>query len=83
MKLSTKIFKLVKSFEGSDKLTWDNQKSIEVKIQELINNRVEDYILEGIQTDGSHHKQWTLYEVAKQLGIKVPDDVEGEDPIEP
>lgn len=36
----------------------------------------------GLTTDGGHHKQWALVEIAKLFNIEVPDELE-EDAIAP
>jgi hypothetical protein len=38
--------------------------------------RVIELLKEGLQTDGSHHKQWYLNEVLKLIDIKIAEDVE-------
>jgi len=39
---------------------------------------VEDLIIEGLMTDGEHHKQWYLEEILRRLGGD-PDEL-GHDP---
>lgn len=34
--------------------------------------RVKNLISEGLCTDGGHHKQWYLEQIAKELWIEVP-----------
>jgi hypothetical protein len=39
---------------------------------------VRDLIIEGLRTDGEHHKQWYLEQIAIKLGLypHIPDDYE-------
>ncbi len=39
--------------------------------------KVLELVQEGIETDGGHHKQWFLVEIAKVLGIPYVTDDEG------
>ena len=34
--------------------------------------RVQKLLGEGLCTDGGHHKQWYLEQIAKELGLEVP-----------
>lgn len=36
-------------------------------------NQVEKLTYEGLHTDGGHHKQWYLYQIAELLGIDLSD----------
>ncbi len=40
------------------------------------NNRVIELLKDGLQTDGSHHKQWYLNEVLKLINADIAKDVE-------
>jgi len=40
------------------------------------NNRVIELLKDGLQTDGSHHKQWYLNEVLKLINPDIAKDVE-------
>jgi hypothetical protein len=35
--------------------------------------KIRDFAKEGAKTDGGHHKQWYLYEIAKTLGADLND----------
>ncbi len=37
---------------------------------------LEDLVYMGIYTDGEHHKQWALVQIAKLMGIEVPEEVD-------
>ena len=38
--------------------------------------RIIELIMDGLQTDGAHHKQWYLNEVLKILDSEIAKDVE-------
>jgi hypothetical protein len=40
-------------------------------------NEIADLVCEGVQTDGGHHKQWYLEQVAEKLGIELEEHEEG------
>ena len=40
------------------------------------NNRIIELLKDGLQTDGSHHKQWYLNEVLKLINTDIAKDVE-------
>lgn len=40
------------------------------------NNRIIELLKDGLQTDGSHHKQWYLNEVLKLINADIAKDVE-------
>ena len=44
--------------------------------QQVNNNRVIELLKDGLQTDGSHHKQWYLNEVLKLINADIAKDVE-------
>ena len=35
-------------------------------------NRVEKLLIEAVYTDGAHHKQWYLEEIAQTLKLRLP-----------
>jgi len=35
--------------------------------------KIKELCINGLLTDGSHHKQWYLEEILKVLGYKLPD----------
>jgi len=45
--------------------------------------RVAELLEEGLCTDGGHHKQWYLEEIAKELSIEVPGIEQREEGIAP
>jgi hypothetical protein len=49
---------------------------IAVTEQQVNNNRVIELLKDGLQTDGSHHKQWYLNEVLKLINADIAKDVE-------
>jgi hypothetical protein len=44
---------------------------------------VRDLIIEGLSTDGGHHKQWYLEQIAKVLGIELTTELDYEKGIPP
>lgn len=40
-------------------------------------DKIEKLVLEALETDGAHHKQWFLAEIAKALQIDLDDVDEG------
>ena len=45
-------------------------------------NRIGEMLVDALQTDGEHHKQWYLEQVADELGIFL-DDIDFEKGIVP
>lgn len=37
-------------------------------------------LCDAVQTDGAHHKQWFLEQIAAKLGIELPEHDEGISP---
>ena len=54
-------------------------------MRENIKEEIKDLCVDGLMTDGEHHKQWFLEEILKKLGfdlVKISRDIieeEGED----
>lgn len=53
---------------------WDANRNIcyNFKRTEKVLKQMEALTIAGLETDGSHHKQWFLEEMAKKL--KIPDE---------
>lgn len=51
--------------------------------QAMTEMTVRDMIIEGLLTDGAHHKQWYLEQIAGQLGIELPRNLDCEPGIAP
>lgn len=43
----------------------------------LVSNEVPDFIIGGVTTDGGHHKQWFLEQIAEFFELRLPDHEEG------
>ena len=44
---------------------------------------VKDLIIEGLTTDGAHHKQWYLEQIANVLGIELVAELQYEKGMPP
>ncbi len=40
-------------------------------------NDLADLVIAGLNTDGAHHKQWYLYQIAELLGLELEECDEG------
>lgn len=57
---------------------------IHIEITQEKYGKLRELIEDGLQFDGSHHKQWFLQEIAKVLGIDVDlEELGGEEGIAP
>ncbi len=89
MNLYKKLSKKFDKFLGVT-LTNIEIKEMIIITQKILENAIGEKILAAIYTDGSHHKQWFLFELGKQLGIDMKEaykDAEegwmGDEPIAP
>jgi len=45
--------------------------NVKKKLTQNAANEIENFVLDALETDGAHHKQWYLEEIAKMLEIDL------------
>lgn len=57
--------------------------ALEVKIKVSKLDKVEKLIRDGLHTDGGHHKQWYLEQIAETLNIDLSNEEQWDEGVAP